>query len=286
MLIRNYSYVNQICGHNHSGVTNPFFYISPHTMRGYYVKFQYEDEGTYNSIKRDSFPTGTNPPYSIILGNKGASLSSTTTIKGESEVVTNLSMGKGCDAALSGMGIITNSNLSLIVQLASSLSGNGTITVANLVGVVALASSFYGTGNLTAGLNLIAYINSILSGTSTATANLRGTLSMSAAIYVNQSEADVQQLVDGVWNALTANYNSPGSMGYALNAAGTAGDPWLTSLPGSYGAGTAGNIIGNMSASAIADAVLDEILSGHTIPGSLADELRKRLKTTDFIALK
>jgi hypothetical protein len=29
-----------------------------------------------------------------------------------------------------------------------------------------------------------------------------------------------------------------------LNAAGSAGDPWVTPLPGAYGAGTAGNIIG------------------------------------------
>jgi len=36
-----------------------------------------------------------------------------------------------------------------------------------------------------------------------------------------------------------------GSTGAALNAAGSSGDPWATPLPGSYGAGTAGNILGN-----------------------------------------
>lgn len=35
------------------------------------------------------------------------------------------------------------------------------------------------------------------------------------------------------------------SSGAALNAAGSAGDPWTTPLPGAYGAGTAGNIVGN-----------------------------------------
>ena len=36
-----------------------------------------------------------------------------------------------------------------------------------------------------------------------------------------------------------------GSLGAAVNAAASAGDPWVTVLPGSYGAGTAGNLIGN-----------------------------------------
>jgi hypothetical protein len=47
-----------------------------------------------------------------------------------------------------------------------------------------------------------------------------------------------------VWNALAAQYNASGTMGEALGAAGTAGDPWTTPLPGSYGDGTAGKIIG------------------------------------------
>ena len=42
---------------------------------------------------------------------------------------------------------------------------------------------------------------------------------------------------------------APGSMGAAINSAASAGDPWATSLPGSYGPGTAGNLIGsNMDA--------------------------------------
>ena len=35
-----------------------------------------------------------------------------------------------------------------------------------------------------------------------------------------------------------------GSTGEALNAAGGAGDPWITALPGAYAVGQAGNILG------------------------------------------
>lgn len=55
----------------------------------------------------------------------------------------------------------------------------------------------------------------------------------------------VQQIVDGVWDETLADHLDSGSTGEALNSAGGAGDPWITALPGAYGSGTAGNIIGN-----------------------------------------
>ncbi len=261
MLIANYSYINQICGHNHSGITNPCQFISPHTMRGYYGKAQYEL--IQDQIKRDGFPTGTNPPYSLIIGDKGALLSSTTQINGSGDAGGNISSGINILADLEGSGTISAASLSLIVQLASDISSSGTITTANLVGVVSLQASLAGTGSLSAGLSLISFMNAVLAGDGSLTASLRGTLSMSADIYVNQSQATVQELVSGVWNALTSQYDQAGSMGEAMAAAGSAGDPWLTPLPGSYLPGTAGAIIGNMSSADIADAVWNELKTGH-----------------------
>lgn len=59
----------------------------------------------------------------------------------------------------------------------------------------------------------------------------------------------VSQIADGVWDEALAGHAGAGSAGEALSAAGTAGDPWSTPLPGAYGAGTAGKIIGdNMNA--------------------------------------
>ena len=264
MLLRNYSYVSFICGHNHSGVTSPVNFIQPHVMRGYFGKAQTDDN--IEQIKRDSFPTGTNPPYTLMMGNKGALLSSTTTINGIASSTSGLSMGINIESALTGTGTISAANLSLITQLVASLSGSGTITAAALVGIVSLGASLSGTGSLTAGLNVIAYMSSVLAGTSSVTAALRGTLSMEADIYVNQSQETVNQIVDGVWNALTADYNASGTMGEAMGNAGAGGDPWSTLLPGAYAAGTAGYIIGNNvspTVSAIAVAVWDELQAGH-----------------------
>lgn len=53
------------------------------------------------------------------------------------------------------------------------------------------------------------------------------------------------EIADAVWDETLSAHLTAGSTGAALNAVGTAADPWLTSLPGAYGAGTAGNILGN-----------------------------------------
>lgn len=53
-------------------------------------------------------------------------------------------------------------------------------------------------------------------------------------------------IADAVWLETLADHSgSSGSTAEALNAAGAAGDPWTTALPGAYGAGSAGNILGN-----------------------------------------
>jgi hypothetical protein len=54
----------------------------------------------------------------------------------------------------------------------------------------------------------------------------------------------VAEIADGVWDEAIAGHLGAGSTGAALNAAGSAGDPWTTPIPGAYGAGTAGFIVG------------------------------------------
>ena len=55
-----------------------------------------------------------------------------------------------------------------------------------------------------------------------------------------------QELADQVWRETLADHTAvAGSTAASLNAAGSAGDPWTTALPGAYAAGTAGKIIGD-----------------------------------------
>jgi hypothetical protein len=54
------------------------------------------------------------------------------------------------------------------------------------------------------------------------------------------------EVADAVWDEAIAGHLSAGSTGAKLNSAASAGDPWSTSLPGSYASGEAGNILGNL----------------------------------------
>ncbi len=54
----------------------------------------------------------------------------------------------------------------------------------------------------------------------------------------------VTEIAGGVWDLLTSGHTTSGTFGAAMGAAGAAGDPWSTSLPGAYGSGTAGFIVG------------------------------------------
>lgn len=53
------------------------------------------------------------------------------------------------------------------------------------------------------------------------------------------------EIADAVWDEATSGHTTAGTTGKALTDAGSAGDPWGTALPGAYGAGTAGKIIGD-----------------------------------------
>lgn len=63
------------------------------------------------------------------------------------------------------------------------------------------------------------------------------------------------------WDDVLAEHLASGTTGNALNAAGSAGDPWSTALPGAYGAGSAGFILGTNL-----DALISSRMATFTLP--------------------
>jgi hypothetical protein len=53
-------------------------------------------------------------------------------------------------------------------------------------------------------------------------------------------------IADAVWDEVLSGHLTAGSTGNALNAAGSAGDPWTTTLPGAYTGSQAGKIIADI----------------------------------------
>lgn len=66
---------------------------------------------------------------------------------------------------------------------------------------------------------------------------------LAAASYT--TPPTVGAIADQVWDEATSDHQTTGSTGASLNAAGSAGDPWSTILPAAYGAGTAGQLLGD-----------------------------------------
>lgn len=81
------------------------------------------------------------------------------------------------------------------------------------------------------------------------------------------------EIADAVWDEVLSGHLTAGTTGAGLNAAGSAGDPWSTALPGAYSAGSAGYIVGTnldatVSSRAAASGVNVTQWSGTSVPVS------------------
>lgn len=118
-----------------------------------------------------------------------------------------------------------------VVQAGGTAWGSGAITAGALA-----------TGAITAAKFAAGAIDADAFAAGAITASVLATGAVDADVLATDA---VTEIVAAVWNALKATYNTAGTMGNALNGAGSSGDPWGTALPGAYAAGTAGKILGD-----------------------------------------
>ncbi len=90
--------------------------------------------------------------------------------------------------------------------------------------------------------------------------NINATISSRLASASYTTPPTVGAIADQVWDEVLSGHAGVGSAGAALTAAGSAGDPWATPLPGAYGAGTAGELVGTN---------LDDTISSRAAPGDV-----------------
>lgn len=190
-----------------------------------------------------ALPTGTEPPYSVLIPYKGGELSSTTAINGAGVFTPSQQNGINLLADLESIGLVSDASMSLVTSMIAAIEGSGAITNASLVGTTQLASTLAGSGDLNGAMSVLAGLVAELASTGSLTAELRGDLFMAADIYVNSGTAEVDQIVAAVWSALASEYNESGTMGNKLNGAGSAGDPWTTDLDPYTTDGTAGKLL-------------------------------------------
>ena len=133
------------------------------------------------------------------------------------------------------------------LQLVVSATGNATFTftqsgaLAGALQAVGAATATFTVSAATLGAIIDAIAAASFSLTGAATPRAVGTLAGDITPF---TELSPQSLASAVWGALTTAINEPGTAGAALLAAGSAGDPWGTPLPGAYAAGSAGALVG------------------------------------------
>ncbi len=207
------------------------------------LRQRYYPETTDGIPTTSGLAQGYRPPYSWLIPYEAGALS-TSNILGDGDVTNALGQnGLFTTADIAGLGEISNAAAGLIVEMLATIAGLGGLT-GSVIGQIQASATLAGSGTVTAAQSALAGMVAALTGTgllSDAQQEALGT--MTADIYVNQSQATVQEIVDAVWNALAAEYNLGGTMGEKLNGAGSAGNPWTTDLSAYNTANTAGKIL-------------------------------------------
>jgi hypothetical protein len=206
--------------------------------------------------QKSQIPLGYNPPYCYTIALRGGGMATFRTITGSGEITLGtLVGGVNITSTLTGSGEITNAAGSLIVSGLADLVGTGAIT-GSLIGIATATATLAGQGDITAALGALGNLTSAIIGTGTITTSITATGTMTADIGGEGDAVTPASVAAAVWEAVASAYNTAGTMGNKLNSAGAAGDPWGTSLPGTYSSGTAGYILGTLSGPTYAQAQL------------------------------
>jgi hypothetical protein len=143
-------------------------------------------------------------------------------------------------------------DLDATISSRSTYSGGAVASVSGAVGSVTgdVGGKVIGggVGTITGtGVRAVDASGNAIAPASTAVSNVDYTAGRATKIdYLDVSVLSRSTLTAAnVWDEALAGHLGVGSTGAALNAAGGAGDPWSTLIPGAYGAGTAGKILGD-----------------------------------------
>lgn len=160
--------------------------------------FYVGDNDIVSVTDRTSQPAqGLRPPYSLVLAPKAGGMSMYSPGVG---TISNAAQVAGMEALadLNGSGVISDAALGLTVEMIAALAGSGDLT-ASIIGQLQAAADLAGSGSITAAQSALAGLVADLVGSGTLTNALSTALGeMVANIYVNQSEATVDQIVEGV----------------------------------------------------------------------------------------
>lgn len=187
-----------------------------------------------------AMPEGYVHPQAWVLPQKPGSLKVYPAGLIEFAPAANLNIGRPLASDVT-VSFTTAANLDMVVAFAGSVTVEFA-TAASLDGIVNVSGAATVEFSPVASLDMLVALVGESVFSFTASASQSGVTNLSGSVSPF-TELSPQNLAASVWSALTSEYNTAGTFGAAMAAAGSAGDPWATELPGSYTDQQAGAIV-------------------------------------------
>lgn len=193
MLLNNYAVRNANQNRSLGGNVDPTYKMSPSKMRSFYIN----ENGVSGVIEGMSLiEEGARPPYSLLLPPTEGGTASLYESAGIATVGGTALAGLFEMASSAGAATVSGTG-GLVVELSGTSAGSATVT-GNVIGALEGAGSSAGSTTVTADIGAEAALIGTSSGAATVSGLSTGLGLTEGIIYVNQSQATVDQIVEGV----------------------------------------------------------------------------------------
>lgn len=213
-------------------------------------------------------PNGHRSPSSWVLPQKNGGISSYTGLRCEGSLTASGAMGVNLESLINDNDGTLVAIGSLLASISLSMNGSGSLN-SGLLALLNMSASLQASGDISGSLGALASVLATLTGDGLLSLTPYSTGNLAATI-TTATELSPKSLSDAVWSSIALENNVPGTMGEKLNSAG-----------------------GSNSPTDIANAIWDSLRTDYNDPDSMgllmkeiAEEIDKRLKKTEFIALK
>lgn len=198
MLLNNYAIRNANQSRALGGNLDPTYNFNLAKMNTFYLG----DNNVVDVTNRTSQPAqGYRPPYGLVLAPKEGGMSMYSTGTGSVSNAASVA-GLFASATLAGIGVISNAAMGLTIEMVASIAGTGALS-ASVIGQLQAIATLSGTSTVTAAQSALAGMLAALAGTGIISDAQQEALGeMAATIYINEGQATVDQIVEGVTDSL------------------------------------------------------------------------------------
>lgn len=172
---------------------------------------------------KSSVPAGYSHPNAILLAISPGGMSSFGRITASASLTASPVGGRNGEVTITASASLTATG-ALIVSGACAITASATVA-GTLVGAASGEVAITASASVSAAIGALAGAVCTITASASTTGTLTGIGHMEAEI-LPYTELSPQALASAVWSATAALYDTPGTMGAKVNAAGGAADPW------------------------------------------------------------